>query len=369
MKYVTFPLAMLFCMVFSASVFSQTVADTEFAQKFADFRAMAEKVNALQSEYETAYKAQDNAKIAEIQKTGTTMMKQVEAAYIAAVPSALAAFETTDGKNEDLNSFIIGYAYSCLSNDDYENAYQILSKILKKGLQATHPEVVEMAGTAAFAANQFGAAKACFNWAKQQNKLTREGARYAQLAPVYEEAWLKEAQIRKQEDAAGDQPIVLIRTTAGDMRVMLFENEAPNTVANFISLVEKGYYNGLTFHRVLPGFMAQGGCPKGDGTGGPGYTIPCEVDNPLARKHFRGSLSMAHAGRDTGGSQFFITFLPTDFLDGKHTVFGRVIAGFDVLAKIEKIDPENPIPGQQPTKIIEMKVEKKRDHAYIPEKS
>ena len=289
MKYITTFFTLIFCMVFSASIFAQTAADTEFAQRFAAFRAVAEKVNALQSEYEAAYKAQDNAKIAQIQKTGTALMQQVEAAYVATVPSALAAFETTDGKNEDLNTFIVGHAYSCLSQDDYETAYQLLSKMLKKGLQASHPEIVEMAGTAAFAANQFAAAKQCYNWSKQQGKLSREGARYFSLVPQYEEAWLKEAQIRKQEEAAGDQPIVLIRTTAGDMRVMLFENEAPNTVANFISLVEKGYYNGLTFHRVLPGFMAQGGCPKGDGTGGPGYTIPCEVDNPLARKHFRGS--------------------------------------------------------------------------------
>ncbi|MDO4568754.1 MAG: peptidylprolyl isomerase [Planctomycetia bacterium] len=161
-------------------------------------------------------------------------------------------------------------------------------------------------------------------------------------------------------------PVVLVRTTAGDMELLLYENEAPNTVANFISLVEKGFYNNLTFHRVLPGFMAQGGCPKGDGTGGPGYAIPCETKNPNARIHFRGTLSMAHAGPDTGGSQFFITFIPTKSLDGVHTAFGRVVKGMDVLSKIERIDPERPYPGQVPTKILEMKVIRKRDHAYAP---
>ena len=104
--------------------------------------------------------------------------------------------------------------------------------------------------------------------------------------------------------------------------------------------MEKKFYDGLTFHRVIPGFMAQGGDPKGDGTGGPGYTIPDECYQENHRNHFRGSLSMANTGqRDTGGSQFFLTFVPTAHLDGKHTVFGRVIEGMDVLAKLQRCEP------------------------------
>jgi len=158
---------------------------------------------------------------------------------------------------------------------------------------------------------------------------------------------------------------VLIKTTKGDIEVELFENEAPNTVANFVSLVEKKFYDGLTFHRVLGGFMAQGGCPKGTGTGGPGYRIADECRQENARRHFRGSLSMANSGPDTNGSQFFITFLPTSFLDGKHTVFGRVIKGFDVLAKLQRRDPEKP-DQPEPDKIIEARVLRKRDHEYKP---
>ncbi|MDO4551691.1 MAG: peptidylprolyl isomerase [Planctomycetia bacterium] len=160
----------------------------------------------------------------------------------------------------------------------------------------------------------------------------------------------------------------MIRTNKGDITVELFENEAPNTVANFISLVESGFYNNKTFHRVIPEFMAQGGCPNGTGTGGPGYCIKCETNNPKARKHFRGTLSMAHAGKDTGGSQFFLTFVPTQHLDGMHTAFGRVITGMEVLSKLERIDPAQPLPGQQPDKILEMKVLRKRPHEYIPQK-
>ena len=108
----------------------------------------------------------------------------------------------------------------------------------------------------------------------------------------------------------------------------LYPNEAPGTVENFVKLAKEGYYDGLTFHRVIPGFVSQGGCPHGTGTGGPGYTIKCETEgNP--HKHVAGSLSMAHAGKDTGGSQFFIVHDPQPHLDGVHTVFGKVTSGLE----------------------------------------
>ncbi len=109
----------------------------------------------------------------------------------------------------------------------------------------------------------------------------------------------------------------------GDIWVELLPEEVPNTVANFAHLAKSGFYDGLTFHRVIKGFMAQGGCPKGTGTGGPGWAIACECDKNI-HKHKRGALSMAHAGRDTGGSQFFICFVDCPHLDGVHTVFGQI---------------------------------------------
>ncbi len=127
----------------------------------------------------------------------------------------------------------------------------------------------------------------------------------------------------------------IIETDKGNIVLELFENDAPNTVANFVKLINKGYYNGLKFHRVIPNFMVQGGCPVGNGTGGPGYTIKCEI-NP--KKHIAGTLSMAHAGKDTGGSQFFITHSPQPHLDGVHTVFGQVTEGMDVVNAIGQGD-------------------------------
>ncbi len=130
-----------------------------------------------------------------------------------------------------------------------------------------------------------------------------------------------------------------IHTSKGQMNVSFFEKDAPKTVENFISLAEKGFYNGLTFHRVIPNFVIQGGCPDGTGAGGPGYTIKCELDGDN-QYHDRGVLSMAHAGRDTGGSQFFICHNRenTAHLDRNHTCFGKVIEGVEVIDKINQGD-------------------------------
>lgn len=123
------------------------------------------------------------------------------------------------------------------------------------------------------------------------------------------------------------------------MKVEFYDEDAPNTVANFVKLSKEGYYDGLTFHRVIPNFVVQGGCPNGDGRGGPGYTIDCELDGGN-QYHDRGVLSMAHAGRNTGGSQFFICHSRdnTAHLDGNHTCFGKVVEGMDVIDNIRQGD-------------------------------
>jgi len=131
----------------------------------------------------------------------------------------------------------------------------------------------------------------------------------------------------------------IITTEKGVMKVVFYEKDAPNTVKNFIELAEKGFYNGLTFHRVIPDFVIQGGCPNGTGAGGPGYTIKCELDGDN-QYHDRGVLSMAHAGRNTGGSQFFICHSRrnTAHLDRNHTCFGRVVEGLEVIDAIRQGD-------------------------------
>jgi len=130
-----------------------------------------------------------------------------------------------------------------------------------------------------------------------------------------------------------------IKTEKGTMKVEFFQNDAPNTVKNFVDLSKKGFYNGLTFHRVIPDFVIQGGCPQGSGVGGPGYQIDCELDGEN-QFHDKGVLSMAHAGRNTGGSQFFVCHSRTNtsHLDRNHTCFGKVVEGLDVIDDIREGD-------------------------------
>ena len=159
----------------------------------------------------------------------------------------------------------------------------------------------------------------------------------------------------KREEKTMTEPLpqVTIETERGKIVLELAEDDAPNTVANFISLADKGFYNGGVFHRVLPNFMIQGGDPTGTGTGGPGYAIADECSPRL--KHERGVISMANAGPNTGGSQFFITHVPTTWLDGKHAIFGRVTSGLDVVDAVKQGD-----------KIVRITVDRKRNHPYVP---
>ena len=130
-----------------------------------------------------------------------------------------------------------------------------------------------------------------------------------------------------------------INTDKGTMVVEFYEKDAPKTVQNFIGLAKQGYYNGLNFHRVIPGFVAQGGCPNGTGAGGPGYKIECELGGGN-QYHDKGVLSMAHAGRNTGGSQFFLCHnrQGTQHLDGNHTCFGKVVEGLDIVDQVQEGD-------------------------------
>jgi cyclophilin family peptidyl-prolyl cis-trans isomerase len=187
----------------------------------------------------------------------------------------------------------------------------------------------------------------------------------------------EELMIRHREAQRNDLPQVELETSKGKIVIELFENEAPNTVANFISLVESGYYSNKLFHNVVEGVFAQtGGFEKpGIGPGNPGYKIKCESKSPDARPHFTGSLSMATANgeQDTGGGQFFMTYKRTEDFDGISTVFGRVVSGMDVLEKLEFTSmvingsPQE-IPEVNYDKIVSAKVIRKREHEYNPKK-
>jgi cyclophilin family peptidyl-prolyl cis-trans isomerase len=259
--------------------------------------------------------------------------------------------------------FLLAVVATWYDQDNFEPAYDLADRLIAAG--HPNPAVYALAGVAAFVLHEYDRAEELLRIAEKRGSLSEGGQKMLRDLEYYRQAWERERVLREKEAKADDLPRVLLITTQGDIEVELFENEAPNTVANFISLVEKGFYNGVPFHRVVPHFVAQTGDPTGTGMGGPGYRIACECYRPEHRLHFRGSLSMAHAGRDTGGSQFFICLMPQRHLDGKHTVFGRVVRGMEVLAKIKRRDPDDPAPPE-PDRILEARVLRKRPHPYEP---
>ncbi len=344
-------------------------AQAEFDKLYAEWKSLLGKLRDMRTEYRKtpvekrpAMEEQYNALVRQGLELQPRLTAAAEAAFLADPKGA-----------KDAGEYLLGVLFSYCQADDYEPAFHTAKLLLDHQFEA--PIVHGWAGLAAFCVGEFDVAERELKLARDQNLFVKMGGDFVKLGPMmldqipyYKKAWEKEQQLRAAEAKADDLPRVLLKTSKGDIEIELFENEAPNTVANFISLVEKGFYNGTPFHRVLPMFMAQGGDPTGTGRGGPGYSIPCECYRPDFRVHFRGSLSMAHAGRDTGGSQFFLTFRPTRHLDGQHTVFGRVVKGIEVLAKIQRRDPDNP-EGPEPDKIIEAKVLRKRNHPYEPKKT
>lgn len=293
-----------------------------------------------------------------------------EAAYLA------------DDQNKTLADLLFIMALAHLRGDNYEESLRLAEMLIdhnypEPDLQQAH----RIAASAAFATMQLDKAKqhAEAALADKNAKADDKEPLETLLAAIqfYQPLWEQEQKLRAAEEKA-DEPLprVKLHTSQGDIVVELFENEAPNHVANFVSLVEKGFYDGTLFHRVLPAFVAQGGDPvskdpKSDpgshGQGGPDYLIEDECNRPDHRKHFRGSLSMANSGPNTGGSQFFLTFVPTGHLDGRHTVFGRMVEGFDVLSKFQRVDPGKSF-NVVPDKIIKAEVLRKRSHPYVPKK-
>lgn len=275
---------------------------------------------------------------------------------------AMALADSTNASARELCGLVIA---SRLQVDDATEALRLATLLDKAG--AADGKVDMMAAAAAMVLSQLDEAA---TWLTKAESNGIQKPKVAELrASIEDERPKVEAEMakRKADAAANDRPRVTITTSKGDIVVELFEDDAPNTVANFVSLVEKGFYDGTPFHRVIAGFMAQGGDPTGTGSGGPGHAIECECELPTARKHFLGSLSMAHAGKNTGGSQFFLTFRPTEHLDGRHTVFGRVVEGFEVLPKLARTQVEDkPVEGVTPDTIVKATMLRKRDHAYTP---
>ncbi len=354
-------------------------ADANDSKALADYQKAKEQWDAKitqVAELQTKLAAASPADQPALQDQYTKLVNEV-ATMMPGLQSAAEGAYAVEPSNREIGDLLFKIAVANLRSDRYDDTLQVAKFLVDH--KYPNKEIDRVAASAAFATMHLDEAKKYLE-ALGDGKIPDDAASKQLAGEItrYESLWEKEQKLRAAEAKSDDLPRVKLHTSQGDIELELFENEAPNTVANFLSLVEKSFYNGTQFHRVLPNFMAQGGDPLSKdpaknkdriGSGGPGYTIACECYQPNRRTHFQGSLSMAHAGRDTGGSQFFLTFAPTPFLDGKHTVFGRVIEGMDVLPKLQRIDPEEQKtrPSSiQPDTIISAEVIRKRNHPYEP---
>ncbi len=319
---------------------------------------VSEKIDALRAQAEKAA-PQDRQGI-------MLAFKQLQTQYIAKFETLFSKMRPLAAKLDyKANPESVSDAEKLLQVTFGENLFAAAAAIADQLIASGNAsgEVLSIGGLSHYADHQFNQAQKLLAQAKQQAAADPSVTSFLAAAGTYPELWQKEQKLRKAEAIADNNPRVLLKTNRGDIQLELFEDQAPNTVANFVALVDSGFYDGIAFHRVIPGFMAQGGDPnskdsdpRNDGSGGPGYTIKCECERPDTRMHFAGSLSMAHAGKDTGGSQFFITHLPTDHLNGRHTVFGRVIEGLPTARALRGND-----------KIESATVTRKREHPYVPE--
>jgi cyclophilin family peptidyl-prolyl cis-trans isomerase len=371
-------------------------AQAAFEKAFDAYKAAIRDIEKLQSEFQTA----DAAKRQQLNTTMTGQVAHAQTLMNGVVEAAIEAYRAAPNSNEQITDLLRAVARYYVvgrelphsdgqidGGDQYERALPIIKVLVEGG--AGDQNLLLWGFLSAFATSDFDLAQQYLKQAQEAPPADEDAAPHsgaaesstmeliAKLAPMIDEyraLWATELEIRAAEAAADDLPQVKLTTTKGEITLELFENEAPQSVANFLSLVKQGYYNGSPFHRVIAKFMAQGGAKNDDGSGELGYTIRDESAKPNHRIHFRGSLSMARQAhnRDSGGSQFFLTFVPTPHLNGQHTVFGRVIDGIEVLADLQRRehgnDPAANAALPKPDRILKAEVLRDRGHEYVFEK-
>jgi cyclophilin family peptidyl-prolyl cis-trans isomerase len=385
-------------------------AKAAFDAKFTEYKAAVREIEKLQAEFQAA----DAATRQKLNTQLTGQIAHAQSLVNEMLEAAIEAYRFAPNSDEQITELLIAVArYDVIGRqvgrgqpgnpakgghpqdiyhpidggDRYERALPVLKLLIEN--DAGTPELYVWGFLAAFATNDYelaakwlaevqkndalqpiadAAGKSERDDAGVMEAVVHQFSSSATVLDEYRQLWAKESQIREAEAAADDLPRVKLTTNKGEIVLELFENQAPQSVANFLTLVKQGFYDGSPFHRVLPKFMAQGGAKDEEGQGGPGYTIRCECYRPDYRRHFRGTLSMAHAGRDTGNSQFFLTFVPTNHLNGKHTAFGRVIEGIEVLADLERRSPMHGTSQPKADRIIKAEVVRDRGHEYKIEK-
>lgn len=412
--FVSFLLLLSFCPFANPACFGQTSSfgpeksgqrvitpeRQEFERLLSEWKPMVGELSKLRYQYFDVKRKPEEGEIVIVDQTPErkALRKEFDGKFEAAekkydqvIDAAVFAYARNPEQNRDLEIFLLQTLHYFMTRDMYEDAQKMSQILLSQKIN--NPLVIRAAAESAMYTGDYDVARTYIEKIKELGLLTdyqfqESDFRYVDL---FEKFWNREKEMRKLDERKGDCPRVIFYTTKGEIELLLFEDQAPNTVANFIFLVEKGYYTKLDFHRVISGFMAQGGgeeqlkdidlktlqCKVR--RGGPGYTILDETpkfdmekrDFPEdARFHWRGSISMAKTDEaNSAGSQFFIMLTPRLQQNGTYTVFGRVIRGMDVVCRLARRDPGSVISRSQlpqADKIIEAKVVYKRDHKYSP---
>jgi len=370
-------------------------AKAAFQKKLDEYKAVVREIEKLQAEYQSAAAAERQ----DINSAMTGQVAHAQSLVNSMVEAGVEAYRFAPNTDPQITDFLKAVAkYNVAGRelpngakqidggDQYERALPII-KVLVDG-RTDEQDMYILGFLSAFAANDFDLAEEYLTKAHETPPSEKENTppdaakessmalaeKFAPALGDYRQWWAAESKLREAEAKADDLPRVKLTTTKGEITLELFENEAPQTVANFLTLVKQGYYTNLPFHRVIAKFMAQGGAKNDDGSGELGYSIRGEASRPNFRRHFRGSISMGlHPGQpDSGGSQFFITMVPTTHLDGQHTVFGRVIEGIEVLGDINRReptgDPQQDALQPKADRILKAEVLRDRGHEYKFEK-
>jgi len=279
--------------------------------------------------------------------------------------AAVAAFEA-DPSNAEAERYLTIMIEHTLTADRYESVLRMAQAVIEHG--EPDAKLYEQAAVAAFELGELDDAEKYFAEGAKLGELTDEAKARRDTIPEWREKLTREMKLREAEAAADNLPRVTITTTKGDIVLELYEDQAPNTVANFISLAERKFYNGLEFYRVQNNFAAVAGCPLNRGTGGPGYEIVCETDRDDRRTAMRGTISMVNAGRGRCGSPFFIALASSgvNHSEGSNPVFGRVISGMDVVERLRRVDPDTTSKDFGRDRILDTRVDRRREHEYAP---
>lgn len=314
-------------------------AALRFDQIYQRWTQTSQQLETLGAELETASPAR-RTEIRELLLQNFRGLREMVGELRAA---ALDHYRLAPNQSESVQEILLRLAATDLYDDRIDQAQEIVALMLSKS--TTYRGVNDLAGLISYCRDDFVSAKQFWQAASDQAAISNANAFLLQSIDQRIADFDSEMRIRAAEEGANsDLPVVEIRTSQGVVRVILYRNQAPIAVANFLARVDERFYDGLTWHDVIPGNFAQTGCPIGNGTGYGGESILSEAGKPEARKHFYGSLSMAiQDGKpDSASTQFFITFRPLPNLDGRNTVFGRVIEGHDVLQKLARVSPDQP---------------------------